>query len=255
MRLVVGCCLVLIVIALLAAAVCAQEIVNGEILDYGKGYVVLTTGESYGLADAVQIIDAESGQPSSLKPLPGVFVRLTFDASGHVATLTVARSAKAIALVKPPTSFAHVTVPLGPPVPAKPQGEFVPVAFVVVVPSTTLPGDQVYMSTSETSWMPTAVRMDRVDARHFRVIIDVPVGTTFLYLYTRGSPQSLERDANGLQRTARTLTLATGAAQAVHDAIEHWGDELGTSLLPPPQTFPTPYNPAPFPNLPPSPRP
>ena len=135
------------------------------------------------------------------------------------------------------------------------EAQFAKGTFTVLVPSTTLAGDQVYVSTSETSWTPTAVQMNRVDARHFRVTIEVPVGTSFLYLYTRGSPQSLERANNGLQRKARQLTLQTNAAQTQNDVIDHWGDEAGTTRLPPPQTFPTPYNPAPFPNLPPSPAP
>lgn len=245
-------CAVFVFLLLRHAAL--ADTVRGQILDYQNGYVILTTGESYRLAEAVRIVDASSGQQSSLKPVTGLYAQLALDAQDHVSEIALARSATSSAFVRLPT-VEGVHVPLTAPVASKPQSEFAPVTFVALVPATTLTTDQVYMSTSETSWAPTAVRMDRLDARHFRVIINVPVGSSFLYLYTRGSPQSLERGANGLQRPARSLVLSVATGQqTIRDVIEHWGDEVGTSLLPPPQTFPTPYNPAPFPNLP-SPRP
>ena len=244
-----------VLVAQQVSSVRAAGVIAGEILDFENGYITLTSGESYQLAANVSIVDAESGRPANRKASTGLFAQLNLDASGHVTqiALSVAPTPSKGALRIP--TVGEVGVPLAPAVPPKPQGDFVKVTFLVLVPSTTLPTDQVYMSTSETSWAPTAVRMDRIDGRHFRVIIEVPVGGSFLYLYTRGSPQSLERASNGLQRPARSLTLTTVIPQAVLDAVQHWGDEVGTSLLPPPQTFPTPYNPAPFPNLPPSPRP
>jgi hypothetical protein len=242
----------LVVLALLLGTVVrAANVITGEILDYEKGYVVLTSGASYPVAPNVTIVDAKSGQPTSLKAEPGVFAQLTVGPDGMVTDLALSKTAISAALKLP--SLNTVAVPLAPP--GATAGELARVRFIVTVPPTTQASDQVYMTTSETSWAPTAVRMDRVDSRHFSAMIEVPVGKLFLYLYTRGSPQSLERDANGLQRKARELTLQSSDAQVERDAIQHWGDEVGTSLLPPPQTFPTPYNAAPFPNLPPTPRP
>lgn len=240
------------VAVLLAANARAAEPVSGQILDFEKGYVVLTTGASYPVDPHVAIVDVKTGAPTSLKPSAGVFCRLRLSPTGTVVELGLSGTAIPTNVELP--SINNLAVPLTPAGGATPE-DLARVRFVVNVPSTTLTTDQVYMSTSETSWTPTAVRMDRIDSRHFSVIIQVPVGTTFLYLYTRGSPQSLERDRNGLQRKARELTLQTSDAQTEKDIVEHWGDEAGTNLLPPPQTFPTPYNPAPFPNLPPSPHP
>jgi hypothetical protein len=246
--------LMLLCVGLLAATAPSENVIKGEILDYEKGYIVLTSGASYRVAPNVAIIDAKSGQPSSLKPTPGVFAQLLVEPDGTVSKLALSRVAVAetVQFFSPTTIAVPLTSTAGA---THPLAEFARVTFSVLVPSKTLATDQVYMSTSETSWMPTAVRMDRIDARHFQATILVPVGTKFLYLYTRGSPQSIERANNGLQRAARELTLASTQSQTQHDVIDHWGDEAGITLLPPPQTFPTPYNPAPFPNLPPSPAP
>jgi len=243
--------LVLVWVGLLAADAQGQSVITGEILDYEKGYVILTSGASYRVAPDIKIVDAKTGQPGSLKPAPGVFAELVVEADGTVSQLALSTVAITTPVKGP--LFSQVTVPLTSAGGARLEAQFAKVSFTVFVPSTTLTSDQVYMSTSETSWTPTAVRMDRIDARHFRATIEVPVKATFLYLYTRGSPQSLERAANGQQRKARSLTLESTESQAQQDVIEHWGDEAGNTLLPPPQTFPTPYNPAPFPNLPPSP--
>jgi hypothetical protein len=243
---------VVLTVMLASAGRAASDVVSGQILDYEKGYVILTTGASYPVDPQVSIVDAKTGKSTSLKPSPGVYVQLRLGPMGTVTELGLSGAAIPNGITLP--SVNQLAVPLTPSGQATPE-ELARVRFIVEVPSTTLSTDQVYLSTSETSWTPTAVRMDRIDTRHFSVIIQVPVGTAFLYLYTRGSPQSLERDANGLQRKARELTLATSDAQTEKDVVEHWGDEAGTNLLPPPQTFPTPYNPAPFPNLPPSPHP
>jgi len=238
--------------ALVSADVQAASAINGEILDFQKGYVILTTGESYLVAADVQISDAKSGQSTKLKPAPGIFAQLTFGPGGSVTGIALSRTPFPAEAGSPQPSSPGPGSLSGTG-PQSRQLEFATVSFTVLVPSTTLPMDQIYLTTSEISWSPNAVHMNRVDARHFNVIIQVPVKATFLYLYTRGSPQSIERGGNGLQRRARSLMLETNAPQREQDVIDHWGDETGTSLLPPPQTFPTPYNPAPFPNLPPSP--
>jgi hypothetical protein len=242
----------------LAASVCAgvqaASVMYGEILDFQKGYVVLTTGESYPVAADAQISDAKSGQSTTLKPAPGVFAQLTFGPDGTVTGIALSRTPLPAQAGSPQPSSSG-SAPRGGAGPPPGQIEFATVSFTVLVPSATLPTDQIFLTTSEMSWSPNAVHMNRIDARHFNVIIQVPVKATFLYLYTRGSPQSIERGGNGLQRRARSLMLETNAPQHEQDVIDHWGDEAGTDLLPPPQTFPTPYNPAPFPNLPPSPHP
>jgi hypothetical protein len=235
-------------LAQLAVTAVAADTPRGRILDFENGYVVMSDGRSFRVAADLQVVDAVSGQPTQMKPAPGLFARLTLDAAGNVVQIALASTPKAAAPGPIPSQAVALPVPAAQP--GRPQGVYAPVTFLVLVPSTTQPGDQVYLSTSESSWNPTAVRMDRLDGRHFRVIIEVPVGSAFLYLYTRGSPQSIERARNGLQRVARTLSLTSAAPQAQAETIAHWGDEVGTSILPPPQTFPTPYNPAPFPNLP-----
>jgi hypothetical protein len=220
---------------LATVAVCAQAFGDEaaqsvtRILDYRNGYIVTDGGNIVRVAPSVQIIDFDN-KPSLETPGPGMYAQLTI-ANGEVQTIAISISAPKAKPTAPPQ-------------------EYEPVIFVALVPPSTQLTDQVYMATSETSWSPTAVRMDRIDARHFRAIVRVPLQGIFKYLYTRGNLTSLERGNNGLQRKARTLQVEAGQEPTVHDAIAHWGDEAGNGLLAPPQTFPTPYNPAPYPNLP-----
>ncbi len=227
--------------------------VAAQLLGYEKGYVLLTTGQAFKTAPDVSLVDVK-GEPAKGKPKLGDFVRLTFDASGAITQI-------ALAAVPFPTEAPLAEVErysLLPPLarPAVPsltelRNERVTVSFIVQVPTTTLPGDHVYMETSETSWNPLAVRLDRIDSQHFRVMLAVPVGSRFRYLFTRGNSQSIERGANGLQRPRRALLVRDLQNREVFDNVEHWGDEAGNGIIANPQTSPTPFNPAPYPNLPP----
>lgn len=227
--------------------------VAAQLLGYEKGYVLLTTGEAFKVAPGISLVDAKGGA-AKVKPKLGDFVRLTFDASGAVSQ--IALSAEPFPAEEPLTDVERYSMLTPLAQPATPsltelRNERVTVSFVVQVPTTTLPGDHVYMETSETSWNPLAVRLDRIDSQHFRVVLAVPVGSRFRYLFTRGNSQSIERGANGLQRPPRALLVRDLENHEVLDKVEHWGDEAGNAIIANPQTSPTPFNPAPYPNLPP----
>jgi len=232
--------------------------VNAQLLALGNGYIFLTSGETYRLAPDVAFLDPK-GQKTAQKPEAGSFVKLTFDAQGTVIAIAQAtRSEKSSGDLAKYSLLPPFAQPPGPlasahPLPATVLRDLrVTVAFTVEVPTTTLGTDQIYMATSETSWNPLAIRFDRIDSQHFRAVMLVPAGSRFRYLYTRGSSQSLERGRNGLQRKPRELVLDTVQARSIADRVDHWGDEAGTGLFPNPQASPTPYNPAPYPNLPPN---
>ncbi len=227
--------------------------IAAQLLTLEAGYVFLTSGEAFKTAPGLTLVD-ERGAPLKLAPRLGAFVRLTFDEAGVVAKIEVA--AVPFAAEDPPAAAARYSVvsPLaratGPTL-TQLRNERVTVAFSVQVPTTTLPGDGVYMETSETSWNPLAIRLDRIDSQHFRVVLRVPVGSRFRYLFTRGNSQSIERGANGLQRPPRALLVRDLEGRNVFDKVEHWGDEVGLGTIAGPQASPTPFNPAPYPNLPP----
>jgi hypothetical protein len=129
-------------------------------------------------------------------------------------------------------------------------GRSVPVSFTVQVPPSTLPTDAVYISTDKSGWNPLTYRMNRVDALHYSATIRFLSGTYLKFLFDRGSTQSFPRGQDNLEIAPFTLGVPAADAIAETKTIYHWGDETGTNTLPMPQTLPTPYNPAPFPNLP-----
>ena len=92
----------------------------------------------------------------------------------------------------------------------------------VTVPPRTPPGDDVYISTERSSWSPSEVRMDRVDARHFRLALRVHRGARIAFRVTRGSFGTIERDA---ARALPPAHVALGEPDAhVTVIVAAWGD-------------------------------
>ena len=92
----------------------------------------------------------------------------------------------------------------------------------VFVPPRTPPGDDVYISTERSGWSPSEVRMDRVDARHFRLVLRLHRGARVAFRITRGSFGTTERDA---ARALPPAHVALGEPDA-HAAITvaAWAD-------------------------------
>ncbi len=59
-------------------------------------------------------------------------------------------------------------------------GKIVQVRFVVQVPPTTPMTDAVYLATDISGWNPSAIRMERLDALHYAVMLPLRTGTEFL---------------------------------------------------------------------------
>ncbi len=229
---------------------------SGQILDDRAGFVFFTTGDGFRLSHNVTFTDAKTGGPTTLAPQTRVYARAGFDSgNGDVVSLALSKTplpnAAAYADVK---KFA---VALSPTVPnpdlghttAGFSGRAVYVEFTVEVPPRTPFSDPVYLATDVSGWSATAIRMDRVDALHYRVAQVYRSGTRFLYRYTRGSWRSSERNQAGQEPRPRQLLVQNVDVQPVRDIVYAWGDEdqfapdLG-------QTIPTPFNPIPF-NTPP----
>jgi hypothetical protein len=223
-------------IAFLGGPANAQQTATGEILALQDGYVFLTSGKAYKALPDVRFTDA-SGAAVSAPPALGTTVTITLDPDGRVSAIALAATETA----RKKTSLANATGT---------RSALAALTFVVRVPATTGLNDLVYLTSGDSNWNPLAVRMDRIDALHFRTTITAPAGARFRYLYTRGNSPTIERGANGLQRAPRVLAIAEAGPYTTNDVVEHWGDEVGNGTLPAPQATPTPYNPAPFPNLP-----
>lgn len=257
-------------IALIAAG--PSIVVTGQLLAYQGGYVFFTTGDGFHVAGDVAIKDAKTGGATALKPAPRIWARATFDGSGTVTELDLSR-----APLPPQGSFADVArfaVAISTPVPnpdllrnieTPPPGEPETVAaarhfsgrpvlvtFIVQVPPFTPFTSPVYMTTDQSGWNAQAVPMDRIDALHYEITRRYNSGTVFRYLYDRGSLQSQEIAQNGLARTPRELVVTDADVRVIRDTVFAWQDQSpGAISQPQPQIMPTPYNPAPFPNLPP----
>ncbi len=256
-------------LAVLLIAATSPIIVSGQLLAYQDGYVFFTTGDGFRVAADVVIHDAKTGASTALKPGPRVWARATFDATGTVTELDLSRSPLppqgdfsavqryAVALSTPapnPDLLAYAPTPApGEPVAATQHfsGRPVLVTFIVQVPPITPFTASVYVTTDASGWNAQAIPMDRVDALHYQITRRFNSGTIFRYLYDRGSFQSAEIAGNGLQRTPRNLVVTDADVRVIRDTVAAWQDQVngGVNQVQP-QVMPTPYNPAPFPNLP-----
>ena len=258
----------LLAIALLAAG--PAIVVSGQLLAYQDGFVFFTSGDGFRVAPNVVIHDAKTGGATALHPVPRMWARATFDASGTVTELDLSR-----APLPPEGSFADVArfaVAASSPVPnpdleqafATPapgasvvsvvhySGRPVLVTFIVEVPPTTPFTSSVYITTDQSGWNAQAIPMDRIDALHYSITRRYASGTIFRYLYDRGSFQSKESAQNGLDRTPRNFVVPDADVRVIRDTVYAWQDAVpGGVNAQQPQIMPTPYNPAPFPNLPP----
>ena len=250
---------------LIAGNASAQSIrVSGQILAYQDGYVFFTTGDGFHVSPSVVILDASSGKATALHPRPRLWARAVFDASGNVVELDLSRAA-----LPAEGSFANVerfSVALSSPIPnpdlVQPtpgpggvqrtfSGRPVIVVFKVEVPPATPQNTIIYITTDASGWNPQAIPMQRIDSLHFQVVERLASGTVFHYLYTRGSFASVERSEGGLDEKPRTVLVSDVDGQVYDNIVYRWADQSVPGQMIQPNVLPTPYNPAPFPNLPP----
>lgn len=258
---------VLLSLALLAAS--GPIVVTAQLLDYEQGYVFFTTGDGFRVSPNVVIHDAKTGGATTLEPAPRIWARTTFDANGVVTELDLSRSP--LPAQGNLSDVSHFAVALSSPIPnpdltqATPgpgsngvaelqqhfSGRPVLVTFVVEVPPTTPFTTNLYITTDASGWNPQAIPLSRIDALHFEITRRLSSGTIFRYLYDRGSFQQVEVSENGLQRQPREIVVTDADVRTVRDTVFAWQDMTSGGQQQTPTTLPTPYNPAPFPNLPP----
>ncbi|MEO9263422.1 MAG: hypothetical protein ABI282_04965 [Candidatus Baltobacteraceae bacterium] len=255
----------LLVLATVAAS--GDMALTGQLLAYQDGFVFFTNGAGFRVAPGVKILDIATKGPSADLPRPRIYARAVFDSAGAVTELDLSRAPLPIEPLS--DAIAKYSVQQSPSYPnpdliPKPSdlkgapnagsiagsGRPVLVVITVQVPVLTPPAAGVYITTDTSGWNPQAIQMDRIDALHFRITRRIASGTILRYLYTRGALQSEERAANGLDRSPRLLAVTDADVRAVNDTVYNWADTLTGSQSVQPNTIPTPYNPAPFPNLP-----
>jgi hypothetical protein len=263
------------IVFLLAAG--PAVVVSGQLLAYQGGFVFFTTGDGFRVAPDVVLRDAKTGAATTLVPAPRLWARATFDVTGTVTELDLSKAPLpaqgsfadvahfAVAASTPAPNpdllaYANLATPAPgqsfPPATVRYSGRPVLVRFIVQVPPNTPPTSSVYISTDQSGWNAQAIPMDRVDALHYEITRRYPSGTLFHYLYDRGSFQSKEAAQNGLDRAPRIFVVPDADVRDVTDVVYAWQDAVpGNIQQAQPQIMPTPYNPAPFPNLPPGVRP
>jgi hypothetical protein len=222
-----------------------------QLLDVRAGYVFFTTGDAFRLDPHVAIVDAATNGPPRVALATRTYARAVFDVNtGNVIALGLSRTplpqealyeqikrfAVALSTPFPNPELRHTEGLTGAPV---------LIVFTVEVPAKTPFGSEVFLATDASGWSATAIKMDRIDALHYRVTRTFPSGAKLLYRYTRGSWQSSERGQDGLQEKPRQLTVPNLDVRAVSDVVYHWGDE---NLFQPDlgQSVPTPFNPNPY---------
>ncbi|MBV9149432.1 MAG: hypothetical protein JO024_06190 [Candidatus Eremiobacteraeota bacterium] len=267
---------VIAALAFVVSAAVAQPapiVATGQILDAQEGFVFFTTGDGFRINANAPILDYKTKQPTMSKIRPRLFARATFDpTNGHITAIEL--SSKAVPAEGDLNALRRFAIAASPPqpnpdlAPATPgvtksgtlafsreplNGRPVLVTFTVQVPPSTGFADVVYISTDLSGWNPQAIRMDRIDALHYRVVRKLSSGTVFYYRYTRGSQSTAERAQNGLEAAPRQLEILNLDVKDKADVVYHWGDEQLNGPAGNPLAVPTPYNPNPFGNLPPNP--
>ena len=240
--------------------------IAGQLLAYQDGYVFFTNGNGFKVSGDVKILDAETKAQSTATPRARMYALAVFDSAGQVVEIDLSKKAYPLEPLSPlvesyvvqaSPSYANPDLGSKPAVdtrsglPLTFSGKPVLVTLTVLVPATTPLTARIYIATDQSAWNPQAVEMDRVDALHFKVTRRYPSGTILHYLYTRGSLQSEERAENGLDRKAREITINDADVRNENDTVYQWADQtLASGNRVQPNVVPTPYNPAPFPNLP-----
>lgn len=106
---------------------------------------------------------------------------------------------------------------------AAPEGNDVTVAIVVTIPPSTPAGSDIYLSTERSGYSPAEIRMDQVDARHYRLQLPLREGGRLAFRVTRGTFSTIERDAKGRLPPPHVVTGTAGATFNV--TVEAWADD------------------------------
>jgi hypothetical protein len=233
---------------------------SGQLLDLRNGFVYFTTADAFKAAPTLRIVDFDTGGPTALVPGPRIYARATLDpATGAIVELALTKRRLATdAAYQQAYARAHAFVVAGSATVPAPElnnqvrltGRRVAVTFYVQVPPTTPLTDSVYITTDASGWVANAMKMDRIDALHYRLTRAYASGTKFAYRYTRGSWTSVEVGEDGLQGDPHQFFVPEVDAKRLTDVVYRWSDQNPVQPQVGPDSIPTPFNPNPFGGLP-----
>ncbi len=229
---------------------------SGRLLDLTQSYAFFSNGDAYPLAPQVVIQDARTHRRLTVdEDVTAQYAQASFSENGQIVELDMSSTPLPnVTGGKPPDDVRRFAVAASAPKP-NPEfgnqegftGEPVLVVFLVEVPPSTSFTDAVYFSTQASGWDPMEMRMDRVDALHFRITRTLASGTKFVYRYTRGTWRSAERQENGLEGPPHTYIVQNLDVARRKDTVYHWGDENPSGgTIPGPNAIPTPQTGRPF---------
>jgi hypothetical protein len=119
----------------------------------------------------------------------------------------------------PKTAFAFL-----PSTTAVPEGKDVTITIVVAIPPSTPAGSDIFLSTERSGYSPAEIRMDQLDARRYRLQLPLREGGRLAFRVTRGTFNTIERDAKGRLPPPH---IAIGQAGAVLNiTVEAWSDDI-----------------------------
>lgn len=224
-----------------------------RLLDLSHGYIFFSNGDAYQLEKNAILADAQTHSALNGDDVTARYGLAFFASDGKVVKLDV--SDKPFA-AQPLQNEAHQFAIVASAQKPNPDladhhdgftGEPVLVVFTVEVPPTTGFNDSIFLSTEASGWDAMAMKMDRIDALHFRITRTLASGTHFVYRYTRGTWRSAERQENGLEGAPRKYVVQNLDVARRKDTVYHWSDENPSGgNLPGPNAVPTPQTGRPF---------
>jgi hypothetical protein len=147
---------------------------------------------------------------------------------GRAISVTLDDQARAIPEALDEASHPATEIPKGafsiaPSSAAIPEGKEVTITIVVSIPPSTPAGSDIFLSTERSSYNPSEIRMDQLDARRYRLQLPLHEGGRLAFRVTRGSFTTIERDAKGRLPPPH---IAIGQAGAVLNiTVEAWSDD------------------------------
>jgi hypothetical protein len=158
-----------------------------------------------------------SPQGSCMGVVPGRAISVTLDDQARVipdkldSTSHPARELPAAAFSFSPASATA------------PEGKEVTITIIVAIPPSTPAGSDIYLSTERSSFNPAEIRMDQLDARRYRLQLPLQEGGRLAFRVTRGSFNTIERDAKGRLPPPH---IALGTPNATYTiTVEAWSDD------------------------------
>ncbi len=105
--------------------------------------------------------------------------------------------------------------------------ETVTITFLVTVPENTPEGDTIYVAGDLTDafggyWDPAGRALDQADTYLWTTTFDAPRGTTFSFKFTRGSWDTVEKNADGSEMANRTADA--DADSTLEYVVARWAD-------------------------------